>query len=149
MADHSVGEIIKNITDSGKLLARDTIELAKSELLPAAKNGGIGVGLFLGAAYFAVSALLVLYFAFGFGLAALFNWPTWLGFLVVGILLFLVAGACGAIGFSLVRKVKPPERTIAQVNETVTEVKAAAQHALAAAKAPQIEGHVVDQRAIR
>ena len=149
MADHSVGEIIKNITDSGKLLARDTVELAKSELMPAAKNGGIGVGLFLGAAYFAVSALLVLYFALGFGLAALFNWPTWLGFLVVGILLFLVAGACGAIGFSLVRKVKPPERTIAQVNETVTEVKAAAQHAMAAAKAPQIEGRVVDQRAIR
>jgi hypothetical protein len=149
MADHSVGEIIKNITDSGKLLARDTVELAKSELIPAAKNGGIGAGLFVGAAYFAICALSVLYFALGFGLAALFNWPTWLGFLVVGILLFLIAGVCGGIGFSLVRKIKAPERTIAQVNETVTEVKAAAQHALAAAKAPQIEGKVVNQRAIR
>jgi hypothetical protein len=149
MADHPVGEIIKNITDSGKLLARDTVELAKSELVPALKNGGIGAGLFMGAAYFAICALSVLYFALGFGLAALFDWPTWLGFLVVGILLFLIAGICGGIGFSLVRKVKAPERTIAQVNETVTEVKAAAQHALAAAKAPQIEGKVVNQRAIR
>jgi hypothetical protein len=149
MADHPVGEIIKNITDSGKLLARDTVELAKSELVPSLKNGGMGVGLFLGAAYFAICALSVLYFALGFGLAALFDWPTWLGFLVVGILLFLIAGICGGIGFILVRKVKAPERTIASVNETVTEVKAAAQHALAAAKAPQIEGKVVDQRAIR
>lgn len=149
MADHPVGEIIKNITDSAKLLARDTVELAKVELVPSLKNGGMGVGLFLGAAYFAICALSVLYFALGFGLAALFNWPTWLGFLVVGILLFLIAGICGGIGFTLVRKVKAPERTIASVNETVTEVKAAAQHAMAAAKAPQIEGKVVDQRAIR
>ena len=64
-------------------------------------------------------------------------------------MLFLVAGVCGGIGYTLVKKVKAPERTIAQVNETVTEVKAAAQHALAAAKAPQIEGKVVNQRAIR
>ena len=35
----------------------------------------------------------------------------------------------------LVKKVKPPEKTIAQANETVTEVKAAAQHAPAAANA--------------
>ena len=91
----------------------------------------------------------VLYFALGFGLTDLFDWPTWLGFLVVGIVLFLVAGICGGIGYTLVKKVKPPERTIAQVNETVTEVKVAAQHALAAATAPQIEGEVVNQQAIR
>jgi hypothetical protein len=149
MADSPVGDIIKDITDSGKLLASDTMELAKSELMPAAKNGGMGVGLFMGAAYFAVSALSVLYFALAYGLSDLFDWPLWLGFLVVGILLFLVAAVCGGIGYMLVKKVKAPERTIAQVNETVAEVKSAAQHALAAAKAPQIEGKVVNQRAIR
>ena len=149
MADQPVGEIIKNITDSGKLLARDTVELAKTELMPAAKNGGMGAGLFMGAAYFAICAMSVLYFALSYGLNDLFDWPTWLGFLVVGILLFLVAGVCGGIGYTLVKKVKAPERTIAQVNDTVTEVKAAAQHALAAATAPQIEGKVVNQRAIR
>ena len=50
----------------------------------------------------------------------------------------------------LVKKVKAPERTIAQANQTVTEVKNAAQQALAAAKAPQIEGEVIrDQKALR
>ena len=150
MTDQPVGDIIKGITDDVKLLVRDEIALAKAELIPAAKNGGIGAGLFAGAGYFAICALSVLYFAAAFGIAAAFGWSTWLGFLVVGIALFVVAGICGGIGFMLVKKVKPPERAIAQANQTVTEVKAAAQHALAAAKAPQIEGEVVrDRRALR
>ena len=49
----------------------------------------------------------------------------------------------------LIKKVKGPERTIAQANKTVTEVKDAAQRAVAAANAPQIEGTVVPNRAIR
>ena len=78
------------------------------------------------------------------------RWSTWLGFLVVGIALFVIAGILGGIGFLLIKKVKGPERTIAQANRTVTEVKTAAQQALAAAKAPQIEGEVVrDRRALR
>ena len=50
----------------------------------------------------------------------------------------------------MVKRVKPPEKTIAQANRTVTEVKIAAQQALAAAQAPQIEGEVVrDTKALR
>jgi hypothetical protein len=150
MTDQPVGDIIKGITDDVKLLVRDEIALAKAELIPAAKNGGIGAGLFGAAGYFAICALSVLYFAAAFGLAAAFGWSTWLGFLVVGIALFVIAAICGGIGFMLVRKVKGPERAIAQANRTVTEVKTAAQQALAAAKAPQIEGEVVrDQKALR
>ncbi len=150
MTDQPVGDIIKGITDDVKVLVRDEIALAKAELIPAAKNGGIGAGLLAGAGYFAICALSVLYFAAAFGLAAAFGWSTWLGFLVVGIALFVIAGICGGIGFMLVKKVKGPERAIAQANQTVTEVKTAAQQALAAAKAPQIEGEVVrERRALR
>lgn len=150
MTDQPVGDIIKGITDDVKLLVRDEIALAKAELIPAAKNGGIGAGLFAGAGYFAISAMFVLYFAAAFGLATAFGWSNWLGFLVVGLALFVIAAICGGVGFMLVRKVKGPERAIAQANKTVTEVKTAAQQALAAAKAPQIEGQVVrDQRALR
>ena len=52
MADLAVGDIIKNITDDVKLLVQDQIELAKTELVPAAKLGGTGVGLFGVAGYF-------------------------------------------------------------------------------------------------
>ena len=150
MTDQPVGDLIKSITDDVKQLVRDEVALAKAELLPAAKNGGMGAGLFAGAGYFAISAFSVLYLAAGFGLAELFDWGVWLGLLVVGLVLLLVGGICGGIGYALVRRVKPPERTIAQANQTVTEVKLAAQQALAAAKAPQIEGEVVrENRALR
>jgi hypothetical protein len=67
----------------------------------------------------------------------------------VGVALLLVAGIAGAIGFITVRKLRGPERTIAQANQTVADVKWAAQHALAAANAPEIEGEVVNRRALR
>ena len=150
MTDQPVGDLIKSITDDVKQLVRDEVALAKAELIPAAKNGGIGAGLFAGAGYFAICALSVLYFAAGFGLATAFGWNPWLGLLVVGVVLLLIAGICAAIGYLLVKRVRPPERAIAQANQTVAEVKLAAQQAIAAAKAPQIEGEVVrERRALR
>jgi hypothetical protein len=149
MAEEAVGDIIKSITNDVKLLVRDEIELAKAELIPAAKNGGIGAGLFGAAGYFGICALSILYFAAAFGLAAL-GLALPLAFLIVGVALLLLAGICAGVGLMLIKKVKGPERTIKQANKTVTEVKEAAQHAIAAAKAPQIEGEVVPAaRAIR
>lgn len=149
MADQSVGDIIKSITDDVKVLVRDEVQLAKSEIIPAAKNAGLGAGMFGAAGYFAICGLSVLYFAAAFGLVAIFDWPDWLGFLIVGVFLLVIAGVLGAIGFTRIKKVKAPERAIAQANQTVTELKAATQQSLAAAKAPQIEGEVVPKRQLR
>jgi hypothetical protein len=55
----------------------------------------------------------------------------------------LIAAICAGIGLILVRKIKGPDRTIAQANLAMTEVQDAALHAMAAARAPQIEGQVV------
>ena len=66
MADQGVSDLIKGISDDVKLLVRDEIQLAKAELVPAAKNAGIGAGLFGAAGYFAICALSVLYFAAAF-----------------------------------------------------------------------------------
>jgi hypothetical protein len=148
MADPAVGDIIKNITDEVKILVRDEMELAKSELMPAARNAGIGGGLFGAAGYFAICALSVLYFAAAFGLVAA-GLPAWLAFLIVGVALFVIAGICGLVGFAVVKRVKSPDRTIAQANKTIDEVKTAAQQAIAAANAPRIEGTVVEQKALR
>ena len=146
MADQSVSDLIKGITDDVKLLVRDEIQLAKSELVPAAKNAGIGAGLFGAAGYFAICALSVLYFAAAFALAQVVE--TWLAFLIVGVALLLIAALLGLVGFLLVRKVRGPKRTIANANATVAEIKAAVQRGNAAATAPQIEGEVVSSRAI-
>jgi hypothetical protein len=148
MADQSVGDILKGISDDVKLLVRDEVQLAKSELIPSARNAGIGAGMFGAAGYFAICALSVLYFAAAFGLVAL-GLAEWLAFLIVGVVLLIIAGILGLIGYTRVRKIKAPEATIASANQTVDQVRQAAQHALAAARAPQIEGQVVDQKAIR
>lgn len=142
MADLAVGDIIKNITDDVKLLVQDQVELAKAELTPAAKKGGTGLGLFGVAGYFALSASILLYVAAAFGLVNAGLAP-WLAFLIVGVALLLIAGILGGVGYLVVRKIKGPDRTIAQAKQSVAEVKEAAQRAVAAANAPQIEGQVV------
>jgi Putative Actinobacterial Holin-X, holin superfamily III len=147
VADLAVGDIIKSITDDVKLLVQDQIELAKVELVPAAKNGGTGAGLFGAAGYFALSATILLYFAAAFGLVAA-GLAAWLAFLIVAVALLLIAAILGGIGYVFVKRVRPPERTIAQANLTTTEIKDAANRAVAAANAPEIEGTVVETKAI-
>jgi hypothetical protein len=142
VADLAVGEIIKNITDDVKLLVQDQIELAKTELVPAAKNGGTGAGLFGAAGYFALSATILLYFAAAFGLVEAGLSP-WLAFLIVAVALLFIAGILAGIGYLFIKRVKGPDRTIAQANRAANEVKSAAERALAAASAPEIEGQVI------
>ena len=147
MADLAVGDIIKNITNDMKLLVQDQIELAKTELVPAAKNGGTGAGLFGAAGYFGISASILLYFAAAFGLVAA-GLAAWLAFLIVAAALLLIAGILAGIGYLFIKRVRPPERTIAQANLATTELKDATERALAAANAPEIEGRVVETKAI-
>lgn len=153
MADLGVGDIVKSITGDVKLLVRDEVQLAKSELVPAAKNAGIGAGLFGVAGYFAITALLILYFAAAYGLATVL--PTWLAFLIVGAVLLVLAAVAGLIGLVLVRRVKGPRRTIASAKETVAELKAAVQRsnesASAAGRSSEVEvveGEPVAARAL-
>lgn len=147
MADRPVGDIIKGITDDAKLLVNDTVELAKTELVPAAKNAGLGAGLFGAAGYFGINALTLLYIAAALGLYAL-GVALWLSFVIVAAALLVVAAILGLVGFTRIKKVKAPERTIAQAQESVAEITGAVKRANAAAKAPQIEGRVVDTKAL-
>lgn len=133
MTEQPVGEIIRAISDDVKELVRDEVQLAKAELVPAAKTGGIGASLLAGAAFFVVSAVFILYFCAAYVLVRL-GVPVWASFLIVGVALLLLAGLLGAIGYSMVKKVKAPERTITQAKATVDAVRASAQQTLAAIK---------------
>ena len=143
MADLAVGDIIKDITNDVKLLVQDQIELAKTELVPAAKNGGTGAGLFGAAGYFGISASILLYFAAAFGLVAA-GLAAWLAFLIVAAALLLIAGILAGIGYVFIKRVRPPERTIAQANLASTELKDATERALAAESAEEVRALVPD-----
>lgn len=148
MADSPVGDIIKSITDDVKLLVKDEVELAKAELVPSAKKAGVAGGMFGAAAYLALVASILLFITLALGLWALGLAP-WLSFLIVAVALLLLAGVLGFIGYTQVKKVKAPERAIAQAQDAVAEISGAVKRANAAAKAPQIEGTVVEPKALR
>jgi hypothetical protein len=148
MADSpAVSDLIKNISDDVKHLVQDEIELAKAELIPSAKKAGIGAGMFGAAGYFGINGLTLLYVAAALGIYAL-GLSLWLSFLIVAVVLLLLAGILALIGLNNVKKVKGPEKTIAQAKLSVAEIKGAVQHGTAAAKAPQIEGTVVNGGAV-
>ena len=149
MADRRIADLITDIRGDAQLLINDQLELAKAELTPAAKNAGIGGGLFGAAGYFGINAATLIYIAAAFGLAAL-GLPYWAAFLIVAGVLLVIAAITGLIGYSRIKKVKAPEKTIANAQALVSELSTAVNRATAAASAPQIEGTVVnDKKALR
>lgn len=125
MADQT-GDIVKNISDDIKVLVRGEVELAKRELTTSAKNAGGGAGMFGGVAVVALWGLTLLFFAGACGFATLFHnvteWSTpacfAFGFLAMALVLFIIAGILALIGVSKFKKVKGPDKAIAQASAT-------------------------------
>lgn len=146
----AVGDIVKDIQNDIKALVQNEIALAKAEVIPAAKSGGIGAGLLTGSAYFALCAAALLFIA---GSLAIWRWldiPIALGFVIMAGVLLVVAGLIGAVGLGLLKKLKGanPKRTIAQAKTSVDAVKGAIKQGNAAAKLPLIEGTATEQHAV-
>lgn len=116
-----------------EFIAREK-ELAKAELVPAAKSAGIGAGLFAGAGVFALHALwmLLLCLALGVGwfltsFTALSPWGGFtLGFLLTAILSLIVAFILIKVGQLNMGKVKSPDATIEEARATISSLVDAA-----------------------
>jgi hypothetical protein len=114
----TIGRLVSDASRDISALVQKEIQLAKSELKVSVKNGGVGAGLFLGAAFFAVMALIM----FSVALAYFIHWNGsgldlhW-AFLIVFGLYLLIAGLLGFVGYRKVRKVRPPEKAIAEGKE--------------------------------
>jgi uncharacterized membrane protein YqjE len=117
--DPTIGKLVSDASRDVSSLIRSEIELAKTELQLSVKAGGTGIALFAAAAFFAVMALIMLSVAFAYFL----NWNGqgldlhW-AFTVVFAVYLLVAALLGFIGVRKVKKVRAPEKAIAQANET-------------------------------
>ena len=111
----TIGRLVSDASRDISSLLQKEIQLAKSELKVSVRNGGLGAGLFVGAAFFAVMALIM----FSVALAYFIHWNGkgldlhW-AFLVVFALYLLVAALLGYVGYRKVRKVGPPEKAIAE-----------------------------------
>lgn len=82
-------------------LVQAELEAFKSELTGKAKNLGVGVGLFVGAAVFAFFAIGVLIATAVIAIALAL--PLWLSALIVGVALLLIAVILALIGLNRVK----------------------------------------------
>jgi hypothetical protein len=111
----TIGALIADASRDISTLISKEIELAKSELKVSMTAGGVGIGLFAGAAFILVLAIIM----FSVALAYFINWNGdglalhW-AFLIVFAFYVLLAGLLGFLGVRSVKKVKAPERAIAQ-----------------------------------
>ncbi|MGA4506417.1 phage holin family protein [Propionibacteriaceae bacterium G1746] len=131
-----LNDIITALKTDGTRMVQDNLALAQAEVKPMVVKGGIGGGLFAGAAYFVLSALWVLFMAGGFGFSkmwqAILGWSLLpaaaLGFVTMGIVMILVAAALGAAGyFGFIKKIEKPEATIAEVKADIEALKSSIQ----------------------
>ncbi|WP_051215057.1 phage holin family protein [Granulicoccus phenolivorans] len=144
----SVNEIIKLITEDVKVLVRDEVELAKADLIPSAKKAGIGAGMFGAAGYFAMCGLALWGMAGGFGFGQLFGGASGgiaLGFLIMGLVLFVIAGLLAFLGKTSISKAKGPQAAIDQGKGTVEDVKLAVTRANVNAQSHELELRNFDQ----
>jgi hypothetical protein len=113
----SLVSLLRRIPQQISRLVRDEIQAAKSELATKLKAAGLGAGLLIGGAVFALYALGVLISALITGLSAVL--PPWLAALVVGLALLVLAGILVFMGIKKLKMGVPPIP-----NDSIDSVKA-------------------------
>lgn len=115
--EQSIGQLVASASRDVSALIRYEIALAKSEVKVSVKAGGLGAALFAAAGF----VLLLGVVLFSFFLVYLVNLTgldlAWC-YLLIFLLYLAVAGVLGFVGYKKVRSVRPPERAIAQAQET-------------------------------
>ena len=100
--DPTIGTLVVDAFDDLGTLLRHIIELAKSELRISIRTGGTAIALFLLAGFMSLLAIVMVSIAIAFFIAMTGLDLAW----------------CFLIVYRKVRKVRAPERTLAEVQET-------------------------------
>jgi hypothetical protein len=98
--DQSLGDLVALAAKDVSQLIRYEIDLAKTEFQADAKRVGLATALAVVAAFVGCLVLVLVCFAFAWGLVALGIWP-WAAFLIVAGTCVLLAAA--AVGIALVK----------------------------------------------
>ncbi|OBJ48055.1 phage holin family protein [Mycobacterium sp. 1423905.2] len=121
-SDASVGELMAQLSSQTSRLIRDEMRLAQKELQQSAKHAGAGAGLFGAAGLLAFFGLASVIAAAIAALALVL--PVWAAALIVGAVLFAVAGAAALISRRQAKEVTPAApQTVANVKQDIREVK--------------------------
>ena len=122
--DPTIGKLVMDAQRDISTLISKEIELAKSEIKVSVKHGGLGIGLFAGAAFLGLLAVIML----SVSIAYFINWNGdglalhW-AFLIVFALYVAIAGVLALIGLKQVKQVKAPEKAIKQGKQIPSALK--------------------------
>lgn len=121
--DKSLGELVATATRDLSLLVHKEVELAKIEIKQDVAAAGKGAGLFGGAGFAGLLALVFLSISAAYGIAW-FGVPLGCGFFAVGALYLIAAAVLGLTGKKKIRQLSPPaEKTVQTVKDDVQMLK--------------------------
>jgi hypothetical protein len=120
--DRTIGQLVAEASQDLSELVRYEIALAKAEIMGDVKRGLTGGGMFVVALFMGLLALVTLVIAAAYGLVAA-GLPAWLAFLVVTGALLLIALLLVLVGVWVIKRIKPPERTIRSTKQTLAAVR--------------------------
>lgn len=112
----TIGKLVVDAFDDIGTLVRHMIELAKSELKVSAVAGGMAIALFALAGFISLLAIIMVSIAIAYFIVMAGLDPAWAFLIVFGGYL-LLAGLLALVGYLRIRKVRAPERTMAQASE--------------------------------
>lgn len=104
-SDASMGELVAKVSEHTSRLLRDELRLAQLEMTQKGKKFGFGAGLFGGAGLLAVFGLGCLVATAVLALAG--PLADWLAALIVGVILFVIAGVAALMGKREVKQATP------------------------------------------
>jgi uncharacterized membrane protein len=121
-SDRSIKEIIESLKPQLQELADKQVELAKTELVPVARQAGIAAGLL------AVGAVFMLIFLIFISLTGVYVLnlflSLWLSALIVSGVLLLIGGILAGAGANVLRRLDPvPHRTIRALQQNINWLK--------------------------
>ena len=123
-SDRSIKEIIDALKPQLQELADKQVELAKTELTPVARRGGIATGLLL------VGAVLLHLFLVFISVTGIYflnqvaGLSLWLSALIVSVILLVIGGALAGAGAGILRRLDPtPHRTIRTFQQNIEWLK--------------------------
>ena len=126
MAERSISELIKGISDDSKAIAEEEIALAKAEATAGAKNLGIGAGLAVVALFLLFLSSFMVIFAGAAAFREGLGWPWWASFLIIFGILAVIAVILVLIAVPILKKGNPvPGGAIASAQSIIAAVKRA------------------------
>ncbi len=118
----TLGELVSTATRDLSTLIRTEVQLAKVEIKREVTAAGKGAGLFGGAGFSGLMALIFLSIAAAYGISWLGIGLGW-GFFIVGLLYLVVAAVLAFTGKKKIAQVGAPEKTIETVKDDIAWAK--------------------------